>query len=106
MVAQQEYHFNMRRSFMQVLLAAMVLVSVAFAQGPPASVTSPGFGGGRGGGPPASVTSPGFGKTNSNRFFFSQPGNHPFSGTRTHSGARHHNFFPSGQCMQFRIMCQ
>lgn len=109
MVAQQEYHFNMRRSFTQAFLAATVLVSAAFAQGPPASVTSPnfgsngnhqagppasvtspGFGGNRGGGPPASVTSPGFGNTNQNRFFSSGT-NHQFH--RNHNPQRN-NFFP------------
>lgn len=100
MVAGQEYHFNMRRRFTQVLSAAVVLVSGAFAQGPPASVTSPGFGGNFGrssNGVPASVTSPGFGQTGSNRFFFSQPTIHPFPGTRTPVGNHHHNnnFFPN-----------
>jgi hypothetical protein len=109
MVAQQEYYFGMRRSFTQMFLAAAVLVSAAFAQGPPASVTSPsfggngnrgggapasvtssGFGGGRGGGPPASVTSPGFGNTNQNHFFSSGT-NHQFQ--RDHHPQRN-NFFP------------
>jgi hypothetical protein len=109
MVAQQEYDFNMRRSLTQMCLAAALLVSVAFAQGPPASVTSPnfggngnrvggppssvtslGFGGNRGGGPPASVTSPGFGNTNQNRFFSSGT-NQQFH--RNHN-QQHHNFFP------------
>ena len=109
MVAQQEYHFNMRRSLTQMFLASSVLVSAALAQGPPASVTSPnfggngnhgggppasvtshGFGGNRGGGPPASVTSPGFGNTGQNRFFSSGK-NHQFH--RNHN-PQHHNFFP------------
>jgi hypothetical protein len=109
MLAQQEYYFNMRRSFAQMVLAAVVLVSAALAQGPPASVTSPGFGGNgnrgggpatsvtslgfggnRGGGPPASVTSPGFGNTNQNRFFSSGT-NHQFH--RNHN-PQHQNFFP------------
>ena len=109
MVAQLEYHFNMRRSLTQMFLAAALLVSAAFAQGPPASVTSPnfggngnhgggppasvtslGFGGNRGGGPPASVTSPGFGNTGQNRFFSSGT-NHQFH--RNHNPQRH-NFFP------------
>lgn len=109
MVAQQEYHFNMRRSFTQMFLAAAVLVSAAFAQGPPASVTSPnfgsngnkgggppasvtslGFGGHRGGGPPASVTSPGFGNVNQNRFFSSGTGRQFHRNHNPHQ----HNFFP------------
>ncbi len=107
MLAQQEYYFSMRRSLTQVFLAA-ALVSAAFAQGPPASVTSPnfgsngnhgggppasvtslGFGGNRGGGPPASVTSPGFGNTNQNRFFSSGT-NHQFH--KNHP--QRNNFFP------------
>ena len=82
MLAQQEYHSNMRRSFTRMFLAAAVLVSAAFAQGPPASVTSLGFGGNgnKGGGPPASVTSPGFGNTGQNRFFFNPQ--HQFHGNR------------------------
>src|SRR5215470_6170246 len=108
MLAQQEYHSNMRRSFTQILLA-FALASSAFAQGPPASVTSsnfggngnkgggppasvtsPGFGGNRGGGPPASVTSPGFGNTGQNRFFSSGT-NHQFHRNRN---PQRHNFFP------------
>lgn len=90
MIAQQEYHSNMRRSFTRMFLAAAALVSAAFAQGPPASVTSLGFGGNgnKGGGPPASVTSPGFGNTGQNRFFFNPP--HQFHGNRN---PKHHNFF-------------
>src|SRR5258708_32269923 len=88
MVARQEYHLDMWCRFTKVFLAAVVSVVAAFAQGPPASVTSPGFGGNRGGGPPASVTSPGFGRTSPNRFSFTQPTNHH------PSGARHPNFFP------------
>jgi hypothetical protein len=107
MVARQEYHLDMWCRFTKVFLAAVVSVVAAFAQGPPASVTSPGFGGNgtrgggppasvtslgfggnRGGGPPASVTSPGFGRISPNRFSFTQPTNHH------PSGARHHNFFP------------
>jgi len=92
MIAQQEYHSNMRRSFTRMFLAAAVLVSAAFAQGPPASVTSLGFGGNgnKGGGPPASVTSPGFGNTGQNRFFFNPQ--HQFHGNP--NPKRHHNFFP------------
>lgn len=84
----------MRRSFTRMFLAAAVLVSAAFAQGPPASVTSLGFGGNgnKGGGPPASVTSLGFGNTGQNRFFFNPPNNHPFPGNR--NPKHHHNFFP------------
>src|ERR1041384_5731521 len=110
MVAQQEYHFHMRRSLTQMFLATAVFVAAAFAQGPPASVTSPnfggngnkgggpassvtspGFGGNRGGGPPASVTSPGFGNTGQNRFFSSGT-NHQFH--RNHNPQHQHNFFP------------
>jgi len=108
-LAQQEYHFYMRRSLTLVVLAAVVLVSAAFAQGPPASVTSPnfggnsnrgggppasvtslGFGGHRGGGPPASVTSPGFGNTNQSRFFSSGTGRQFYR----HHNPHQHNFFP------------
>ena len=94
MVAKQEYHCNMRHRFTGMFLAAAVLVSAAFAQGPPASVTSLGFGGNgnKGGGPPASVTSPGFGNTGQNRFFFNPPNNHQFHGNR--NPKHHHNFFP------------
>ena len=109
MVAQQEYYFSMRRSLTQMFLTAVILVSTVFAQGPPASVTSPnfggngnkgggppasvtslGFGGNRGGGPPASVTSPGFGNTGQGRFF-SGGTNHQFH--RNHN-PQHRNFFP------------
>jgi hypothetical protein len=109
MLAQQEYHSTMRRGLKQFLLAAAVLVAAAFAQGPPASVTSPnfggngskvsgppasvtslGFGGNRGGGPPASVTSPGFGNTNQNRFFSSGTGRQFHRNHNPHQ----HNFFP------------
>jgi len=109
MVAQLGYHSNMRGKFTQGFLVAVVLASAALAQGPPASVTSsgfggngnrgggppasvtsPGFGGGRGGGPPASVTSPGFGKTGQNRFFSSGT-NHQFHRNRN---PQNHNFFP------------
>jgi len=96
MLAGQEYDLSMRRGFTQMLLAVVVLVSGVLAQGPPASVTSPGFGGNgnRGGGPPAGVTSLGFGNTGSNRFFFTAPTNHQFAGTRNHEGNRRHDFFP------------
>jgi hypothetical protein len=109
MLAQLEYDFHMRRGMTQIFLVAAALVSMAFAQGPPASVTSPnfgsngnrgggppasvtsqGFGGNRGGGPPASVTSPGFGNSGQNRFFFSPP-NRPTHGKQN---PQHHNFFP------------
>src|SRR5882757_6259801 len=98
MISGQEYYFSMRRGFVQVLATVVVLVSGALAQGPPASVTSPGFGGNFGccNGVPASVTSPGFGNTGSNRFFFSQPVNRPFpAGTRFPGGARHHHVSPN-----------
>lgn len=96
MFAHQEYHSNMRGRFTHALLAVVVLASTALAQGPPASVTSPGFGGNgnKGGGPPASVTSPGFGKTSSNRNFFTPPANHQFPGTRNTGRNRNHGFFP------------
>ncbi|HSS97193.1 MAG TPA: hypothetical protein VLK33_09190 [Terriglobales bacterium] len=95
MVAQQEYHFNMRRSLTQMFLGAAVLISVAFAQGPPASVTSPNFGGNgnRGGGPPASVTSLGFGGNRG-----SGP---PASVTSQGFGAGQNRFFSSGTNHQF-----
>jgi len=92
MLARQEYYLGMRRGFSHLLVALVVLVSGALAQGPPPSVTSPGFGGHKGGGPPASVTSPGFGKIDNGRVFFRPPMHHPFSGTRT---PRHHNFSPN-----------
>lgn len=67
MAVGQEYHFSMRRPAFSVfaLAVAVVLAFPAAAQGPPASVTSPGFGGRFSSSPgvPASVTSPGFGKT-------------------------------------------
>jgi hypothetical protein len=88
MFASEEYHFNMHGRLWKWLGAALVLVSGAFAQGPPASVTSFGFGGNKGGGPPASVTSPGFGRVDNGPV---RPPNHrPFSGTRS---PHHHNFF-------------
>lgn len=109
MVAQKEYDLNMRGRFTQVFLVVVVLASAVLAQGPPASVTSPGFGsngnkdsgppasvtslgfgGNRGGGPPASVTSSGFGDTRQNRFFSSGT-NRQFH--RNHN-PQHHNFFP------------
>jgi len=57
-----------------VILAALVPAS-APAQGPPASVTSTGFGGhfGQAPGVPASVTSHGWNNPPSNHQFFTQP---------------------------------
>ena len=92
MLAGEEYHFNMSGRFAQWLAAVLFLVSGALAQGPPASVTSLGFGGNRGGGPPASVTSPDFGRVDNGRVFFRPPGHHPFQATRPQ---HHHNFFPN-----------
>ncbi len=92
MLAKQVYHFPMPRAFTQRLSVVAVLVSGVLAQGPPASVTSLGFGGNKGGGPPASVTSPGFGKIDTGRIFFRPPNRSPLSGERN---PRHHNFFPN-----------
>jgi hypothetical protein len=74
MLGRQEYHFNMRRYFTTALVA-IALSCLALAQGPPASVTSPGFGGNSNkfNGVPAGVTSPGFGQTGANRRFFTPP---------------------------------
>ncbi len=94
MLAGEEYHFNMRYRLTQWIAIALVLVSAALAQGPPASVTSPGFGGnfGKSNGVPASVTSPGFGKIDTGRVFFNRPGHHPFPGAGT---PRRQHFFPN-----------
>jgi hypothetical protein len=92
MLAAGEYHFDMQARISPWLAAVLFLVSGAFAQGPPASVTSLGFGGGRGGGPPASVTSPGFGKVDSGRVFFRPPHHNPFQNPRPQ---HNHNFFPN-----------
>ena len=103
MLADVEYHLRMRSrfslAFLTVLLTA-VLSSPVLAQGPPASVTSQGFGGnfGRSPGVPASVTSPDFGRNTPNdrfnKFFFTQP---PFRNPRPghgghHGGNRFNNF--------------
>ena len=92
MLATGEYHFNMQARFTGWLAAVLFLAAGAFAQGPPASVTSLGFGGGRGGGPPASVTSPDFGRIDHGRVFFRPPHHNPFQSTRPE---HHHNFFPN-----------
>jgi hypothetical protein len=100
MLARQEYHFDMRRYFFQAL--ALMLSSFALAQGPPASVTSPGFGGNFGrstGGVPASVTSPGFGNTGSHHQFFNEPNCcinplFPLS-SRPLAGVHHQHRFPN-----------
>jgi hypothetical protein len=57
------------------LICLALAPAVAFAQGPPASVTSHGFGGHSGDAPgvPASVTSHGWGNSSSNGQFFTQP---------------------------------
>ena len=99
MVARQEYYLGMRRRFTQILAAAAVLVSGAIAQGVPASVTSPGFGGNKFNGVPASVTSPGFGSNGSHRFFTSPPPTHIFPpGTHfpVNQHRRHDHIVPNG----------
>src|SRR5215813_5895688 len=101
-----EYHLRMRSSYfsLALLTALLVLVlsSTVIAQGPPASVTSQGFGGNfsRNPGVPASVTSPGFGRNTPNdnhRFFFTQPpSRNPRQGNGGHRGNRGNrsqNFF-------------
>jgi hypothetical protein len=99
-----EYHLRMRSSFPLALFTALlvtVLSNTVIAQGPPASLTSQGFGGHFSPNPgvPASVTSPGFGKNTPNdnhRFFFTQPPfRSPRPGNGGHRGNRSQNFFGS-----------
>jgi hypothetical protein len=74
-----------------IVTAVVVFVSsLSLAQGPPASVTSIGFGGhGGGGGVPASVTSPGFGNFGGNHTrLFSSP---PCCANRGNQFGRHHH---------------
>ena len=101
MVLELGYYQDMRGRILAVftLAAALVLSTHLWAQGPPASVTSPGFGGhpGRTSGPPASVTSPGFGQTGGHSPFFNQPAcciNPLFPTT---GNVRHHHRFPNRQ---------
>ena len=102
MFADLEYHLRMRSRLISALLTLFVLVvlsTAGIAQGPPASVTSPGFGGNfsHNPGPPASVTSPGFGRNTPNdnhKFFFTQPPfRNPRFGNGGHRGHRSQNFF-------------
>lgn len=102
MLAGAEYHLRMRSFFPLALFTALlvaVLSNTVIAQGPPASVTSQGFGGNFSHHPgvPASVTSPGFGKNtpnNNHRFFFTQPPfRNPRPGNPGHRGNRSKNFF-------------
>src|ERR1700752_1194264 len=102
MFAGAENHLTMRSCFPLALFTALllaVLSRTAIAQGPPASVTSQGFGGNfsRNPGVPASVASPGFGKNtpnNNHRFFFTQPpSRNPRNGNRGHRGNHSQNFF-------------
>lgn len=99
MILELGYDQDMRRRLLAVfvLAAAIVLSTQLWAQGPPASVTSSGFGGhpGRTTGPAASVTSPGFGNNGVHSPFFHQPGcciNPLFPST---GNVRHHHRFPN-----------
>jgi hypothetical protein len=103
MFADLEYHLEMRSRFFSALFPVFVLVvlsSAGVAQGPPASLTSQGFGGNfsRNPGVPASVTSPGFGNNTPNhnqKFFFTHPPfRNPHFGNGVHRGShRFQNFF-------------
>ena len=105
MFADVEYHLRMCSRFslaFLIVLLIVVLSSAGIAQGPPASVTSPGFGGNfsRNPGVPASVTSPGFGKNTPNdnrRFLFTQPPfRNPRPGHGGHRGGNRFNNFAGG----------